>query len=929
MKRTLINSSYFIGLCAALACVKPKSASWQWETLETIGQPVARHEAGLVSHDNKLYLMGGRRINPTSVYDPAKNTWTDKSKTPIELHHFQPVSFKKVIYIIGAMTGQWPNEKPIDKVIIYHPDSDTYEYGHTIPENRRRGGAGLAVYNNKIYVVGGITNGHMDGFKSWFDEYNPATGEWKTLEDAPNARDHFQAVVSDDKLYAFAGRNSSRLTGEDMSRTIRHGNVYNFKTHAWEAVTNKLAIPTKRAGDFAFAWKGQVIIGGGESANAELAQNEVEVFDTKSQTWSKWPNLNTGRHGSGFALIGDYLYTASGCGKPGGQPELTSIERLKLPAKLTLAKSPSLDNTPVHMQWHTVSLDFEGPQTSEEADENPFLNYRLTVEFSNKESKQIIRGFYAADGNAAETSAKKGAIWQMRFNPEKTGDWTYKATLRKGKNIALSTVLNEGESVEISNSTGKFIVVPSDKDGEDFRSKGRIIAHEGQFVFKESQKNWLKMGTNSPENLLAYIDFDGTSRMAVEASEGEATPSDKLHEYSDHQKDWNVGDPTWQNGKGKSIIGAMNYLASKGMNSDYFLTLNILGDGKDVWPYVDPEDFTRFDVSKLAQWEILFEHMQSKGILLHVVTQETENETMLDNGDTGPMRQLYFQELIARFGHHMGLVWNLGEENGTAPWSLNGQNDKQRKDMTKFLKENDPYNHPVLLHTHSEGKHRSDILDDILGFEYLDGLSLQQAKPIETAEVLAEWKQKSKEHGQKWLITMDEIGPWYQGAVSDIENPGHDSLRHFVLWGSLLSGGSGVEWYFGAKHPQNDLTSEDWRHRNQLWEITNHAKVFFDSYIPYWEMTPNHSLLKTKYAYCLAKENDVYAAYLPMNSERKIDLSNATGSFNLSWYDPLKGGILQSGSIKNLMGGDVQSLGNPPLNAIKDWVILIKREGAK
>ncbi len=36
------------------------------------------------------------------------------------------------------------------------------------------------------------------------------------------------------------------------------------------------------------------------------------------------------------------------------------------------------------------------------------------------------------------------------------------------------------------------------------------------------------------------------------------------------------------------------------MNSVYFLTLNILGDGKDVWPYINPKDLTQFDVSKLA-----------------------------------------------------------------------------------------------------------------------------------------------------------------------------------------------------------------------------------------------------------------------------------------------------------------------------------------
>ena len=300
-------------------------SNWQWETISTVGQPTARHEAGLVAYNNKIYLMGGRRINPTSVFDPNINTWTENSATPVELHHFQPVAFKDAIYLIGAMTGEWPNESPVDRVIVYYPERDEYVYGDTIPEQRRRGGAGAVVYNNKIYLVGGIINGHMNGYKPWFDEYNPETGEWKTLADAPNARDHFQSVVVGNKLYAFAGRTSSKITDQDMALTVSHGNVYNFKTQERKTLTNNLAIPTMRAGNFAFTWNNSIVIGGGETAEQVEAHKEVEAFNTKSKLWSKWPSLNQGRHGTGSAVIGNYVYVASGSGKHGGEPELTTI----------------------------------------------------------------------------------------------------------------------------------------------------------------------------------------------------------------------------------------------------------------------------------------------------------------------------------------------------------------------------------------------------------------------------------------------------------------------------------------------------------------------------------------------------------------------------------------------------------------------------
>jgi len=370
-------------------------------------------------------------------------------------------------------------------------------------------------------------------------------------------------------------------------------------------------------------------------------------------------------------------------------------------------------------------------------------------------------------------------------------------------------------------------------------------------------------------------------------------------------------------------------LASKGMNSSYFLTMNILGDGKDVWPYVNPNDVTRFDVSKLDQWEIVFQHMQAKGILLHLVLQETENETMLDNGDTGAMRQLYFRELIARFGHHLALNWNLGEENGPASWSPVGQNDRQRKAMAKFLKVNDPYKHPVLLHTHSHDPLRSAMLDSIIGFEYLDGLSLQQDKREFAGSVVETWRKKAKKTGRDWLITMDEIGMWHTAALPDNQNPNHDTLRQYALWGTLMSGAAGVEWYFGAKHPHNDLTSEDWRQRDRLWELTSYAITFFNDYLPFWEMKPAHELINLKEAYCLQKADQIYAIYLPEMGQHKIDLSRASGEFNVEWYDPLNGGILQQGSLAKIKGGAIRTIGNPPVRKVhsneKDWVCLLRK----
>lgn len=300
-----------------------------WETLDAEGEPTARHEAALVTFEEKLFLIGGRRVNPVDIFDPRTNRWTARSPTPLEMHHFQAVVLDDAIYLIGAMTGRFPNETPLERVVKYLPESDEFQFEHGIPVDRRRGGAGAAVYDEKIYLVGGITDGHNGGFKPWFDEYDPSTGQWRILADAPNSRDHFQAVVLNDRLYAVGGRQTSHSTGKLFDNTIAQVDVYDFKTNAWLPSEDCPVLPTPRAGNMVMTHGDWIVVGGGESLR-KTAHDEVEAFDTITKQWATWPSLVRGRHGSGFAIIGDHVYTASGSGNRGGGPELKSVERLPL-----------------------------------------------------------------------------------------------------------------------------------------------------------------------------------------------------------------------------------------------------------------------------------------------------------------------------------------------------------------------------------------------------------------------------------------------------------------------------------------------------------------------------------------------------------------------------------------------------------------------
>ncbi len=571
-------------------------------------------------------------------------------------------------------------------------------------------------------------------------------------------------------------------------------------------------------------------------------------------------------------------------------------------------------------KWHKVTLSFEGPETSEQAEDNPFLNYRLQVTFEHPKSGKSysIPGYYAADGNAGNTSAYSGKIWKVHFAPDETGNWNYKVNFKKGKWAAVRTS-EELKSVEGDSLTGKFAIAESDKTGRDFRGKGRLqYVGERYLKFAETGEYFLKCGSDAPENFLAYDKFDGTFQ-------NDGHKDDLVKTWEPHLKDWKEGDPTWQNGKGKEIIGAINYLASKGMNAFSFLTMNIAGDDQNVFPYVDYDTYDRFDVSKLDQWEIIFEHADELGMFLHFKTLEFENQGLLDNGGTGLYTKLYYRELIARFGHHLALNWNLAEETGdwteTPPtFPLDAV---ERIRLAEYISSVDPYNHHLVIHN---GAWYDEIYGPNTKFS---GASLQTNQ--EDFSNVHPWTlkvlQEAKAAGKVWAVACDEPGDHRHSLIPDAEDPEHDNARKNGLWGAMMAGAWGTEWYFGYEHPHSDLSCQDYRSRDLFWDQGRICLEFFkNNKIPVWDMESYDSLISSEGDYVLAKPGESYVVYLKNGGSSILDFGDSDNEYNIHWYNPRKGGELLQGKIKSLNGPGKQSLGNPPKERDKDWVVWITKK---
>lgn len=321
MKHIFILMTFFLIVAVSAFIVKKE---YSWKTIETKGEPTARHENSFVESEGKFYLLGGRGIKPIEIYNPLNNTWTKGAEPPVEIHHFQAVSYHGKIIAGGAMTGPYPDEKPLPNFYVYDPIYDNWTLGPEIPESRRRGSSGVVIIEDKMYMICGIIDGHNGDHVKWMDVYDFQKREWSVLPDAPRARDHFHAVLADNKIYAFAGRNTSKNTNQVFDLTIPQVDVFDLKTTSWSTMKKEIHIP--RAGASVAVLKNEIFIIGGESMFDKVAHNEIEIWNLKLEKWMPINYLQQGRHGTQAIVYRNKIFIAAGCGSRGGSPELNSIE---------------------------------------------------------------------------------------------------------------------------------------------------------------------------------------------------------------------------------------------------------------------------------------------------------------------------------------------------------------------------------------------------------------------------------------------------------------------------------------------------------------------------------------------------------------------------------------------------------------------------
>lgn len=141
--------------------------------------------------------------------------------------------------------------------------------------------------------------------------------------------------------------------------------------------------------------------------------------------------------------------------------------------------------------------------------------------------------------------------------------------------------------------------------------------------------------------------------------------------------------------------------------------------------------------------------------------------------------------------------------------------------MAEYIAATDPYDHIIVVHTFP-GQQDAVYRPLLGGKSSLRGASLQNSHIKDTHSQTVKWVRESAKAGVPWVIAFDESGSAAHGQCPDLGYKGFDGkdgkgkyiyteheVRRMTLWGTLMGGGAGVEYYFGYQFAENDLKCED------------------------------------------------------------------------------------------------------------------------
>jgi hypothetical protein len=271
---------------------------------------VARADLGVAAVNGKIYAIGGSTqsftgipaigsgitgevVNINEQYDPETNNWTFKAPMPTSRAEFGIAVFQDKIYCIGGIT----NHARTGVNEIYDPATDTWTTKAPMPSPV----SGQAnVVSGKIYVFSG------DSYGTGNQVYDPLTDSWTVKTAWSRASFRWVSAAFNDKIHVLGGI-------DPLASGAEENQIYDAEKNTWSSANPSLTVLGGAAVSTTgvLAPKRIYVMGLGFST---LYPNYI--YNPEQNAWTTGTSMPTGRTNFGIAAINDTLYVIGGDTNP-------------------------------------------------------------------------------------------------------------------------------------------------------------------------------------------------------------------------------------------------------------------------------------------------------------------------------------------------------------------------------------------------------------------------------------------------------------------------------------------------------------------------------------------------------------------------------------------------------------------------------------
>lgn len=249
--------------------------------------------------DGNIYVLGGFQSGNSDqldIYNISNNSWSAGANLPVEQSRLALVEVDDRLFAIAG-----------NRIFRYDPGTNAWTAGGDLQDADNNHVGGVAEeYRGDIYVIGGQgSDGRI------VEKYDVDADSWSTLRNSPSRRYDAASAIYNGRIYVIGGGDNS---AEDRIT------AYDIEDDEW--IVGLKPMPKALTGCRAVLIGAKIYVVGGEESNG-VESDAVYEYDPTQDEWRTLRRLPSARHGAAVSSISSRLYVIGGENSSGNTTNTT------------------------------------------------------------------------------------------------------------------------------------------------------------------------------------------------------------------------------------------------------------------------------------------------------------------------------------------------------------------------------------------------------------------------------------------------------------------------------------------------------------------------------------------------------------------------------------------------------------------------------